>query len=49
MRASYPFLWGNPAGVSDVHRTGLGVTQEDDDGTSLRVMDGDCSQGLVPR
>lgn len=33
MRASYHFLWGDPAGVSDVHWTSLGVTQEDDDST----------------
>jgi hypothetical protein len=49
MRASYHLLWGDPAGVSDVHWRGLGVTQEDDDRTPLRATGCDCSQGLVPK
>lgn len=49
MRASYHFLWGNPDSVSDVHWIGRGFTQEDDDSNPLKLMGGDCSQGLVPK
>lgn len=45
MRASYHF----PLVFLMYPRQVWGVTQEDDDGNSLRVMDGGCSEGLLPK